>query len=130
MAAIVKYNDQIIEIGLVGQIVGSELVSQLAEVLDIEAREPFSPNRIVDLREADTSELRFNDIFAIAERRRHEKLKNSIRSAFVVNTNVQYGIARTFQTINDNPQIKIRVFRDEAEARAWLTEDPGEARLP
>ena len=116
----VKYNGRIIEIRLVGTIVASDLLSQLEEIVAVEDREPFAPSRFVDLREADTSEMKFDDVRAVAEGRRHEKLKNPIKSAFLAKNNVQYGLARTFQAINDNPQNSIRIFRDEAEARAWL----------
>jgi hypothetical protein len=122
MPVIVKYDGRIIETRMIGRIAGPELLSQLREMVVIEEREPVTPDRIIDLRETDTSEIKFNDVFAIAERRRLENLKNPIKSAFVAKTNVQYGIARTFQSLNDNPQISIRVFREESEARAWLAE--------
>ena len=125
MPVIVKYDGRIIEVQMSGRIAGPELLSQLAEVVAIEEREAVTPDRIFDLSETDTSDIRFNDVFAIAERRRRELLRNPIKSAFVAKTNVQYGIARTFQSLNDNPQIDIRVFREESEARAWLAEGDG-----
>ena len=109
----VKYDGKIVEVRFVDRIVGSELLSELKEVLAIEGQEPVAPNRIFDFREADTSEIKFNDIFAIAEKRRGQILKNSVKSAFLTKTNVQYGIARTFQAINDNPQITISIFRED-----------------
>lgn len=120
MPVSVKYDGQVIELRLVGKVAGSELLSLLREALAIEEREAVTPNRMIDLREADTAEIRFNDVVSIAEVRRKTKLRNHVKSAILAKTNVQYGIARTFQAINDNPQIAVQVFRDEAEARAWL----------
>ena len=34
------------------------------------------------------------------------------------------GIARMFQTLNDNPQISIRIFTNAAEAMSWLQGEP------
>lgn len=43
---------------------------------------------------------------------------NDFKSAIIVSTPVQRGMARMFQSLNDNPRITIRIFDDEAAALA------------
>jgi hypothetical protein len=39
-------------------------------------------------------------------------------------TQVQYGFARMFQTLNDNPRIEIEIFGDCESAQRWLNAQP------
>jgi len=52
------------------------------------------------------------------------RLKNYIKSAIVANNPSQFGFARMFQTLNDNPQIEIRIFPAAESAMEWLTATP------
>ena len=56
----------------------------------------------------------------LAERRRSLGFPNAFRSAIVVGSPSQHGIARTLQTLNDNPKITISIFTDEDEALKWV----------
>jgi len=111
-----------LEIHFEGEIEGSHLFEHLREVRDLEERESVAPSRLVDLRDAFTKDVRFGEVNDLAANRRTGRLKNPIKSAFLAVTPLQFGLARTFQTLNDNPQITVRIFRDEAQARAWLAE--------
>lgn len=47
-------------------------------------------------------------------------LKNRVKSAIVAQRPVDYGMARMFEMLIQNPQIEVRVFRDGESARQWL----------
>lgn len=48
------------------------------------------------------------------------------RTAVLVSRDVDYGQARVFHVYRETPGNPVRVFRDEAEALAWLMEEEGE----
>jgi hypothetical protein len=62
----------------------------------------------------------YREVRAFAWHRREIVFPNVFRSAIVVRTPVERGIARMFQTLNDNPQIVIEIFDNDKEALAWL----------
>jgi hypothetical protein len=48
------------------------------------------------------------------------------RLAVLVGEDVQFGLTRMASAFADPHQLDIRAFRDEQEARSWLTAPPGE----
>ena len=78
------------------------------------------PHRLADLRAVTEVQIRYPDVHRLAEARRTRTFPNSFKSAIVVGNAVQAGMARMFRTLNDNPQISLEVFEDEAAAIAWL----------
>jgi len=62
----------------------------------------------------------YPEVKAHANRRRVIPFPNDFKSAIVVGTPVQQGMARMFQTLNDNAQITIAIFGDDASALEWL----------
>jgi hypothetical protein len=81
---------------------------------------PTSLDRICDIASVERFDVDFHAINALAERRRVRKFSKRVKSAIVVQDLVQLGIARMFQTLNDNPQIEIRIFRSVPEAKEWF----------
>lgn len=65
-------------------------------------------------------DLNYAKIAAVASIRRAAPLKNAVKSAIVAPQPIQYGFARMFQTLNDNPRINLQVFSDRASAMEWL----------
>ena len=47
-------------------------------------------------------------------------INEPIRSALVASKPVQFGFARMFQMLNDNPRVQIRIFGSLEEAHQWL----------
>lgn len=82
-------------------------------------RDPV-PNRLADLRGVTEVQIRFPDVRGFADARRARKFPNPFKSAIIAGNAVQSGMARMFRTLNDNPQIVVEVFEDEATALAWL----------
>lgn len=84
-----------------------------------EASTPVAP-RITDVTGVTQLKIAYPDVHALAQKRRATTFPNTFKSAIVVGGPVQLGMARMFQTLNDNPQITIEIFSDEAAAMAWL----------
>ena len=101
----------------------ADLAGLADEMLAYEARLPVTPSRLSDLTAVTRMDVGFSEMLAFVERRRVVGPRQPIRSALLVAEAVQFGIARMFQTLNDHPQVTVRIFRDEAEALAWLGED-------
>ena len=120
----------LMEIRMAGRVSAADLKAHMREVATIESKVAVTPNRIMDLRDGTAGDVKFENLHGLAEARRIAVLKNPIKTAILATTPVQIGLARTFQTINDNPQITIQIFREESEARAWLAEGDGEHRTP
>ena len=104
---------------------------------EVEAREDAATtmvNRITDITAVERFDIGFPTIFDLAVRRKARHFPNRFKSAVVVREPVQLGLARMFQTLNDNPQIEIHLVHSMEEALEWLgdggckgaaTPDPG-----
>jgi hypothetical protein len=77
-------------------------------------------DRITDLTSLERIDVGFEEVFAVAQRRAERNVTAPIRSALVANRPVQFGFARMFQMLNDNPRIQIRIFGNLEEAQQWL----------
>ena len=77
-------------------------------------------DRLTDLTSLERIDVGFEEVFALAVKRGERKVPAPIRSALVANRPVQFGFARMFQMLNDNPRIQIRIFGNLEEARRWL----------
>ena len=80
------------------------------------------PHRITDLSRVDKLNISFEDVFQLAAARKLLRFSNTFKSALVVSSDIQMGYARMFQTLNDHPQITLRIFESAAAARVWLDE--------
>jgi hypothetical protein len=81
-------------------------------------------DRLTDLTALDRIDVGFEEVFALAMQRAERKVTAPIRSALVANRPVQFGFARMFQMLNDNPRIQIRIFGNLEEAQQWLHSSP------
>jgi hypothetical protein len=90
------------------------------DIAVIEHALPVTPHRLTDLSQVSMTELSYPDVLAFVERRKAERLRNSVKSALVAPLPVQVGFARMFQILNDHPQIEVQLFETLAEAEAWL----------
>jgi hypothetical protein len=77
-------------------------------------------DRLTDLTPLERIDVGFEEVFALAAQRGERKVAAPIRSALVANRPVQFGFARMFQMLNDNPRIQIRIFGNLEEAQQWL----------
>jgi hypothetical protein len=110
----------LIRVTFSGALTAEDLRGIAAAADEIEAGASPVPPRIVDMRAVTDLKVAYPDVLALAERRRARSFPNEFRSAIVVQGSSQLGIARMFQTLNDNPQIAVQIFTDPADAMAWL----------
>ena len=77
-------------------------------------------DRLIDLTALERIDVGFEEVFAVALKRAQRPIPAPIRSALVACKPVQFGFARMFQMLNDNPRIQIRIFGNLPEAEQWL----------
>ncbi len=91
----------------------------LLKKIETEAR--VSPDRMADLSLIEGISLNFSAITNYAAARRTAPLKNKVKAAIVAPHPLQYGFARMFQTLNDNPDIIMEIFTDKNSGLAWIS---------
>jgi hypothetical protein len=86
----------------------------------IEKEYSVLPNFIVNLNNVKVFNGDYNSVQKLAERRAEITFSENILEAIVVTNDFQMGFARMYQTVNDNPQLTIKIFKDEAKAIEWI----------
>jgi hypothetical protein len=105
-----------------GVITAADLDRLATEVEVMEDSIPTAMDRISDLTAVDRFEVGYPAIFILAARRRLRQFTKPVKSAIIVQDPVQFGLARMFQTLNDNPQIAIQILHSVTEAKKWFTD--------
>ena len=123
MPYLLKEHDGLVEVLFSGLITPDELMKAGQDFQALEARLEISPHRLTDLTEAGEINVDFSQMERFAAVRRSAQLKNKVKSAIIAPSPVQFGLARMFQTLNTNPMIHIRIFKDPSSARRWLAEE-------
>jgi hypothetical protein len=77
-------------------------------------------NRISDLRLVKRFDLNFDNVYALAQRRKKIKFRQRFKSALVVNSDLTMGFARMFQTLINHPDIDIHIFKTTEDAESWI----------
>jgi len=122
MGFIVVEETGFLRLRMTGVLTGADLVELSAATREIELRSERVPHRMTDLRAVSRMDIGFPEVQALADERRSYRFPNAFRSAIVVGNPVQLGMASMFRTLNDNPQICIEIFEEEALAIRWLQE--------
>jgi hypothetical protein len=93
-----------------------------AVTMEIERLEDEGPpkDRLTDFTALDRIDVGFEEVFALAMRRALREVAAPIKSALIANRPVQFGFARMFEMLNDNPRIQIRIFGSREEGEQWL----------
>jgi hypothetical protein len=120
VAHVIALESDMIRVTVSGALTAQDLTDIMREADEIEKDMDPILNRITINAPGTEVQVGYQEVKAFAWHRRAIIFPNQFRSAIVVNTPVQRGIARMFQTLNDNPQIAIQIFDDEAAALAWL----------
>lgn len=115
-------NDELLIVRLSG-ILDSAAVQALAHELNrIEAAGVY-PKRIVFVDDNLAIPIKSDD--AIFYKNQRPAPPTGVRTAFCVFTELQFGIARMFQSILESENHTIRIFRDRESAAEWLGVDIG-----
>src|SRR5262249_49328737 len=102
-------------------------LNHLADEAEIaEAAHLVALDRITDLTAVERFEVGFREIYYFAIRRSAQQFSRVVKSAIIVQEPVQFGIARIYEALNENPQIRIRILRSVTEAAGWFAEGNGE----
>ena len=109
----------LIRVTLYGVLSVQDLREVAAAAMELERTPPIPP-RITDMTGVTDLQIAYPDVHRLAEQRRGLRFPNDFRSAIVVSGPAQLGMARMFQTLNDNPQITIEIFTDAAQALTWV----------
>ena len=120
MAFEVAMDGDYMRIRLYDTLTDADLRGLADAVIAIEAQHAVTPSRIADFTELTRFEVGFNGVDALAQRRREIRVKGATRTALLVENEMQFGIARMYQTLNDHPQITTEIFRDRDAAMAWV----------
>jgi hypothetical protein len=119
----IRSEDDLLSIHYSGVLTTLDLAELMDAIDDVESRFEKVPDRISDLTDVTGLSLSFADILTLAEHRKARSFPNRFRSAIIAPDPVHWGFARMFETLNDHPQLTIRLFGDQASARAWLQTD-------
>jgi len=109
-----------------GVFTAPELNHLAAEAEIAEASHPVSLDRITDLTAVEHFDVGFREIYYFAIRRSAQRFSRVVKSAIVAQEPVQFGIARVYEALNENPQIQIRILRSVTEATEWFADLKGE----
>lgn len=112
--------DGYFQLRLFGVVVEEDLLRAGVLVQEIEARPGGAQNRITDLTSVDEIVIGFPEVLAAAQRRTAAPLVSHIKSAFIARQPIHVGYARMFQTLNENPNIELRVVETLEEALRWF----------
>jgi hypothetical protein len=112
--------DNILTVKLPPQLTSDDLAKAADYLVALDEKLAVTPHRLTDTAAVEKVLVRYPEIEKFASQRRRAILKNAIKSAIVAPQPLHLGFARMFQTLNDNPQITIRIFSDTASAWQWL----------
>lgn len=118
-------DNNVLQIALKGRVTGDDIQALVNETANYE-RAAIIPHRVTDMSEISEFDIGFPDVLAAAEKRRILRFPNSFKSAIVAPESEHVGYARMFQTLNDNPQIAVRIFPNRQAATEWIagSDDP------
>jgi hypothetical protein len=103
-------------------VVTAEDLRALADQAEAAEARHQTANRLSDLTAVESFDFDFTAVSALADRRRALRHDAPIKSAIIAVKPVAIGFARMFQTLNDNPQVEIRIVASRAEAETWFAE--------
>ena len=116
----IQGNAQIIQIILSGDLSIAEISELSRELARLEADFEKTPDRLTDLSAVEKSNFDYATLERLAERSRKAVYPKRFRSAIVAPKPLEFGLARIFQALSDNPMINLQIFKTRAEAEEWL----------
>ncbi len=116
----ITVENKVLRITLTGRVTSLDFDGIVTEAKNYEQNVDVVPHRITDMTGIVELGVNYPEISALAEKRRELHFPNPFKSAIIAVSKQHVGYARMFQTLNDNPQIAIRIFPDEASASEWI----------
>jgi hypothetical protein len=116
----ITVENQVVRVALTGCITAGDLAALAAESKNYEHEVAVVPHRITDMTGIEELAIHYPDVSALAATRGQCRFPNAFKSAIIASSVNHLGYARMFQTLNDNPQIAVRIFPDEVSANEWI----------
>lgn len=120
MPIMIRMEEGILIADFHGALSSADLLDGARRVGAIEDREAITCPRIVDLSRLESLHIDFVVMYEFAKIRSESKLKNAAKSAIVAPSQVQYGFARMYQSLNQNALLEVQVFRAMELALKWI----------
>jgi hypothetical protein len=114
--------DGIVRVRFYGRVTEQDLVMLADTARKADDWSKGLPHRIVDWTHVESFDIGYTELAAFAQTRKQDKLKIPIKVAHLVSSQVEFGLMRIYQTINENPQIEVRILKTVGEAEAWFAE--------
>ncbi len=119
MAYQISIKNEVLQIALTGRLTANDLEGMALEAKKYES-DAVVPHRITDMTGITEMDVYYPAVMMLAEQRRQLRFPNSFKSAIIASQPQHIGYARMFQTLNNNPQITIRIFPDATSASEWI----------
>ena len=116
----IQHRSNFLLVRLLAQVNSADLAAIAAEVMALEAAMPVPPNRVVDMTSVEALDLNFASMLKVVEKVRVRPLANPVKSALIARRPLEIGFARMFQSLNDHPQIEIRIVESLEAAERWF----------
>jgi len=115
-----KYKDGILFITFPETLSDNDFRLVNEEFENIEKQYSVVPNFIVSLNNVKTFNGDYHSVQKLATQRAEITFPNKILEAILVTNDFQMGFARMYQIVNNNPQLTVEIFKDEAKAIEWI----------
>ena len=121
MSFVVELTGDVICITAHGKINWEDISGLGPSLKRIEDELPKAPNRVMDLSASTGADLDFHAVSSFTRMRNQTVLKNPVRVAIIAPSDLQFGMARMFQSMIANPHFNFCTFRNPEEAWNWAT---------
>jgi len=111
-----KYKDGILFVTFPETFSDNDFRLMNKEIEIVEEEYSVVPNFIVSIKNVKTFNGDNYSVQKLAKQRAEITYSNTI----LATNDFQMGFARMYQTVNDNPQLTIKIFKDKAKAIKWL----------
>lgn len=105
---------------LYGVITAADFLHYAQEAEAYEQHSDHAVNRISDMTGVERFDVSHRDVFELADRRKRQPSVGSAKLAIIATEPIQIGLARMYQTMTENPQLKIKIVPSLATAREWI----------
>ena len=116
----IQVHAQIIRIILTGYVTKTEMIDLACETALLDANFGRTFDRLTDLSAVEKSDSDYETISSLAKERQKRIFQQKFRSAIVAPNPLDYGCARMFQTLSENPSVDRQIFKTMVEAELWL----------
>jgi hypothetical protein len=113
-------SDQRVQVDFSGVFSREDLLALARDTAELEATPHGALNRLADLSGVTSASISYVDMHSLVQSRKESPPRSPVRTAIVAPSDVTYGFARMFQTLNDQPNLTIEIFRTLEDAETWL----------